>query len=89
MPSAVAAEPQQSLGARWLTFERKETRLRPDQLAWLEDTRKDLNQKRGIGTGERLTDNTLIRLAVDLLRQREADLAGATEDDLAGNLGLR
>lgn len=73
--------------ARWKTFERKETRLRGDQLEWLEQTRKALNERRGIGVGERLTDNTLIRLAIDALREREGDLAGSTEEELARNLG--
>ena len=75
--------------ARWTTYERKETRLRPDQLEWLEQTRKALNARRGVGVGERLTDNTLIRLAVDVLRDRENDLNGSTEEELARNLGLQ
>lgn len=82
--SAAAALPG---GARWKTFERKETRLRGDQLEWLEQTRKALNERRGTGVGERLTDNTLIRLAIDALREREGDLAGSTEEELARNLG--
>jgi hypothetical protein len=82
--SAAAALPG---GARWKTFERKETRLRSDQLEWLERTRKALNERRGTGVGERLTDNTLIRLAIDALREREGDLAGFTEEELARNLG--
>lgn len=85
----VTAAPARSANARWKSFERKETRLRPDQLEWLEQTRKALNQRRGVGAGERLTDNTLIRLAIDALREREGDLSGATEEELARNLGTR
>lgn len=73
--------------AKWLTFERKETRQRPDQIKWIEAKRKDLNAVRG-GEGERLTDNTLIRVALDLLMQRGDELAGTTEDELRRPLGI-
>ena len=74
---------------RWTLFERKEARLRPDQHEWLERTRKALNKKRGVGEGERLTDNTLIRLALDVLAEREGELVGTTEEELAQSLGIR
>lgn len=76
-----------SRAAKWLTFERKETRQRPDQIEWIEAKRKDLNAVRG-GEGERLTDNTLIRVALDLLMQRGDELAGTTEDELRQSLGI-
>lgn len=88
-PSTSSPSAPQSGNARWTTFERKETRLRPDQLEWLEQTRKALNERRGVGVGERLTDNTLIRLAIDVLRARENDLDGSTEEQLARNLGAQ
>ncbi|MBX0301864.1 hypothetical protein K2F54_18015 [Cryobacterium sp. 1639] len=72
---------------RWLTYERKETRIRPDQLEWVEAQRKELNQRRQ-GAGERLTDNTLIRVALDLLIKHQGELQGATEDQLRQSLGL-
>lgn len=72
---------------RWLTFERKETRQRQDQIAWVEATRKDLNKRRG-RAGERLTDNTLLRVALDLLRLHAAELEGVTEDELRASLGI-
>jgi hypothetical protein len=62
-PAAIpAAEPQDVRSVpRWLTYERKETRIRPDQLEWVEAQRKEPNQRRQ-GAGERLSDNTLIRV---------------------------
>lgn len=76
-----------SRSAKWLTFDRKETRQRADQIEWIEAKRKELNFARG-GEGERLTDNTLIRVALDLLIQRGAQLAGTTEDELRRSLGI-
>ncbi|MGH3223058.1 MAG: hypothetical protein ACRDPY_30945 [Streptosporangiaceae bacterium] len=43
--------------------------------------RRGLNRQRG-GEGERITENTLIRVAVDLLLARAGDLRGGTEDEL-------
>lgn len=73
--------------ARWIHFERKDTRLRADQLRWTEAKRKQLNTLRA-GRGDRLTDNTLIRIALDLLIERGDELAGTTENELRASLGL-
>lgn len=88
-PTALpAAEPQDVRSVpRWLTYERKETRIRPDQLEWVEAQRKELNAHRQ-GAGERLTDNTLIRVALDLLMKHQGELQGVTEDQLRQSLGL-
>lgn len=40
------------------------------------------------GVGERLTDNTLIRVALDLLMQRGDELAGTTDDELSLSLEI-
>ncbi|RFA06846.1 hypothetical protein B7R21_18145 [Subtercola boreus] len=56
-------------------------------MAWVEAKRKTLNLRRS-GSGERLTDNTLIRVALDLLRSHEAELQGSTEAELRASLGL-
>ena len=53
----------------YLTYVRKECRLRPDQLDALTTLARRLNRERK-GKGERITENTLIRLAVDLLLQQ-------------------
>ena len=72
---------------KYQTLDRKETRLRADQLEALNTVTKGLNRKRR-GKGERLTDNTLIRVAVDLLLSRTDELQGITEEELRQSLGL-
>lgn len=66
---------------KWQRLERKELRLRADQLDELARLRRVLNRQRG-GEGERITENTLIRVAVDMLLGRAGKLRGSTEDEL-------
>jgi hypothetical protein len=66
---------------KWQRLERKELRLRADQLDELARLRRVLNRQRG-GEGERITENTLIRVAVDMLLGRVDRLRGITEDEL-------
>jgi hypothetical protein len=66
---------------KWQRLERKELRLRADQLDELARIRRTLNRQRG-GEGERITENTLIRVAVDMLLGRAGKLSGTTEDEL-------
>ena len=66
---------------KWQRLERKELRLRADQLDELARIRRTLNRQRG-GEGERITENTLIRVAVDMLLSRAGKLRGTTEDEL-------
>ncbi|GAA1751424.1 hypothetical protein [Aeromicrobium alkaliterrae] len=68
-------------------LERKETRLSADQYAELTTIARDLNRRRA-GAGHRITENTLIRLGIDLLRERAGDLSGATEAELRASLRL-
>jgi hypothetical protein len=71
---------------KYLTLIRKETRLREDQLDKLTVLTRKLNrQRRG---GERITENTLIRVAIDLLLFQSAQLKGSTESELREALGL-
>jgi hypothetical protein len=70
---------------RYLQMERKELRLRLDQADELGRLTRRLNRARA-KSGERITDNTLIRVAIDLLLQRSDGLAGATEDELRKSL---
>lgn len=79
------AEP--GAGPRYLQMERKEARLRLDQADALSQLTRRLNRARR-GTGERITDNTLLRVAVDLLLARSDQLAGLTEDELRESLSL-
>jgi hypothetical protein len=66
---------------KWQRLERKELRLRADQLDELARIRRTLNRQRG-GEGERITENTLIRVAVDMLLGRAGKLRGTTEGEL-------
>lgn len=59
----------------------------PDQITNLSILARVLNRTRG-GAGERITTNTLIRVAVALLLSRSQDLAGTTEEELRRSLGL-
>jgi hypothetical protein len=63
----------------YLTYVRKECRLRPDQLDALTALARRLNRERK-GKGERITENTLIRWAVDRLLQ-EYGLPDLSEEE--------
>lgn len=71
----------------WHEYERKETRLREDQYGALTAASRRLNKQRK-GRGERITENTLIRVAIDLLLNEEKKLAGVTETELRQSVGL-
>jgi hypothetical protein len=61
------------------------------QAARLTELTRALNDRRRRGrstVGERITDNTLVRVAIDLLLTRADDLAGVTEEELRASLGL-
>lgn len=72
---------------KWKGLERKELRLRADQLDELAKLRRALNRQRA-GDGERITENTLIRVAVDMLLGRADRLRGTTEDELRDSVTL-
>lgn len=77
-----SAEPVPPLPTHgYASLDRKETRLRTEQVNSLAVLTRRLNRDRR-GTGERLTDNTLIRVAVDLLLRDADRLAGTTEAEL-------
>jgi pyruvate/2-oxoglutarate dehydrogenase complex dihydrolipoamide acyltransferase (E2) component len=82
------ASPPEGRGKRplppYLTYVRKECRLRPDQLDALTALARRLNRERK-GKGERITENTLIRWAVDMLLERYRVPREASEK--AGELG--
>lgn len=85
-PKATELEPEQEKLPKYLQLIRKETRLREDQLEELTVLARKLNrQKRG---GERITENTLIRVAIDLLLTQTEELSGSTEAELRKALGL-
>jgi hypothetical protein len=74
--------------ALYSDFQRKETRLRADQQNALTEHARRLNRAKGPG-GQRITDNTLIRVAVDLLLSKTDRLAGHSEAELRGSVGLK
>lgn len=70
---------------RYLQLTRKEARIREDQADRLAGEVRRLNQARkhrSGPSGERITDNTLIRVAIDLLLARADNLTGTTEAEL-------
>ena len=66
---------------------RKEARLRDDQIESLTLRARKLSRNKAV-TDPRITDNTLIRVAVDLLLAREAELDGTSEAELRKSIGL-
>ena len=77
-----------AVAAHYSDFQRKETRLRSDQQDALTEHARRLNRTKGVG-GRRITDNTLIRVAVDLLLSKADKLAGSDEAALRRSLGLK
>ncbi len=73
---------------RWQTFVRKEARLRGDQADELARLRRSLAKSRQ-RREETITDNTLIRIAVDLLLTQADHMSGDTEDELRKSVTAR
>ncbi|MGL5829978.1 MAG: hypothetical protein ACRC0L_10475 [Angustibacter sp.] len=75
---------------KYLTLVRREARIHEHQATELTRLSRHLNRLRTHqgSAGERITDNTLIRVAIDLLLQQEPQLSGTTEDELRTSLGL-
>ncbi len=69
----------------YLGFVRKDTRLREDQLEALTSQARRLNRAKR-NTGVRITENTLIRVAVDLLLSRMERASGDDEAALLRSL---
>lgn len=72
---------------KYQRMERRDARLRPDQWQALGELRSRLQRQRRDRT-ERITDNTMLRLAVDLLLTHGDRLTGDTEDAMRAALGL-
>lgn len=70
-----------SAGPKWAALERKEARLREDQVQALAALRRQVAAGRR-DRSEIITDNTLIRVAVDLLLAHAHRLHGDTEEQL-------
>jgi hypothetical protein len=74
-------EPTDDDTPRYKTFPRAEARLRADQLTALAALRRRVAAARTDKT-ERITDNTLLRLAVDLLLLHADRIEGDTEEQM-------
>lgn len=85
-PEAASQPPERPL-PRYLTLERSEARLRGDQMVALAALRKRVAANRTVKS-ERITDNTLLRVAVDLLLSQGGQLHGNTEEELRASLGI-
>lgn len=83
--SRTPAVPEPGNEPKYQQYLRKEARVRYDQAAALTSLRRKLNKRRH-DRSEPLTDNTLIRLAVDLLLAHADELHGDTEDQLRSSL---
>lgn len=81
VPDSQTPGTAESQTPRYLTLVRKEARVREDQAEALAQLRRRINRER-TERGEPITDNTLIRVAIDLLTMRADRLAGNTEDEL-------
>lgn len=77
--------PSQDL-PKWERLHRKETRLRDDQLSKLTELARSINRNKPRskhGDDERITENTLIRVAVDIfLDHWDTRMVGANEEEL-------
>ena len=73
---------------KYLALERKEARLRGDQVDSLASLARRVNRRKASRGGERITENTLIRVAVDWLLSQEAYVEGSTEEEIRRGLGV-
>lgn len=73
---------------RYDQLERKETRLRPDQYNSLSELSRGLNRQRH-GRGERITENTLIRVAIDLLLSEKQSWPAPPKPNCARHSGSK
>lgn len=84
-PRATQRREPASAGTR--PTDRKGAVLYADQLLALDIAAKRLNKAKTV-PGPRITANTLLRVAADLLLQHEGDLRGNDENEIRAALGL-
>jgi hypothetical protein len=82
-PTPVTSEPL------YLRLVRKETRLREEQYETLTEYARKLNRAKAPGVGERITENTLIRIAIDLLIPHLSEMSGSDEAQLRDSVTNR
>lgn len=83
LPDSETTELPNSKSPKYLRLARRDLRLREDQIDDLAALRRRITGQRRRGErAERITDNTLVRVAIDLLLAHGAHLDGTTEDQL-------
>jgi len=73
---------------KYLALLRKEARLRGDQVDALASLARRMNRGKVERGGERITENTLIRVAVDWLLSREELIGASSEEEIRRGLGV-
>ncbi len=73
---------------KYLVLQRKEARLRGDQVDALASLARRMNRGKAEKGGERITENTLIRVAVDWLLSREEPIGASSEEEIRSGLGV-
>lgn len=81
-PRALRARP------RYLALQRKEARLRSDQVDALASLARRMNRGKAQRGGERITENTLIRVAVDWLLGQDEPVGASSEEEIRRSLGV-
>lgn len=83
---AVVAPVQERVEPLYTRLERKELRVWPHQNDDLAQLTRKVNRARRSKGGERITDNTLIRVAIDLLLAHQDQLKGDNESELRASV---
>lgn len=73
---------------KYLALQRREARLREDQVDALASLARRMNRAKVDKGGERITENTLIRVAVDWLLSREELVGASSEEEIRRGLGV-
>lgn len=73
---------------KYLALQRKEARLRGDQVDALASLARRMNRAKADKGGERITENTLIRVAVDWLLSRDEPVGASSEEEIRRGLGV-
>jgi hypothetical protein len=73
---------------KYLALQRKEARLRDDQVDVLASLARRMNRGKANKRSERITENTLIRVAVDWLLSQEEPVGASSEEEIRRGLGV-
>jgi hypothetical protein len=82
-----SAHPDTGLGPKYLKLHAKLTRLREDQMVDLTALARRANREK-VTQGERITENTLIRVAVDWILSHATDVRGSSEEEIRHHLNV-